>query len=385
MTKKLYDEKPYESRFAAKVADIKKEKGKTYVALDQTLFFPEEGGQSPDTGILAGFPVEDVQIKDGIIWHTLPEEAELTVGQNVEGEMDFSHRYDLMQQHSGEHLFSGLVYRKFGYNNVGFHLTEEIMTVDYSGPLSEEQLLELEKEANEAIWKNLPIICEYPSKEVLEKTNYRCKKEIDGAIRLVTVTDVDICACCAPHVRSTGEIGMLALTGWENYKGGIRITLCCGKRALAVLQENRSVVKDSMKALSTKAEEVVDSIGRLKEEIGALKMEKGAALEEMIALKAAQIKASPVIVEFAEGYDQNAQRQYMNALSEKAEKLAAVLVKTEDNTYRYMMASTTLDVKALQGKLKEEFAAKGGGKPPMIQGTLTGAPEEIRTYLEKQE
>lgn len=384
MTKKLYDEKPYESRFAAQVADVKKEKGKTYVTLNQTLFFPEEGGQSPDTGILAGFPVEDVQIKDGIIWHTLPEDAEVKEGQQVEGEIDFSHRYDLMQHHSGEHLFSGLVYGKYGYNNVGFHLTEEIMTVDYSGPLSEKQLLELEKEANQAIWKNLPIICEYPSKEVLEQTEYRSKKEIDGAIRLVTVKDVDICACCAPHVRSTGEVGMLTITGWENYKGGIRITLCCGKRAVAAMQENRRVVKDSMKSLSTKAEDVTAAIDRLKEEIASLKIEKGAILEEMITMKASLLEAKPVIVEFVEGYDQNAQRQYMNALSEKAEKLAAVLVKTGENTYRYMMASTILDVKALQEELKDKFEAKGGGKPPMIQGTLIGAPEEIRAYLEEQ-
>lgn len=382
MTKKLYDEKPYESRFAAQVADVKKEKGKTYVTLNQTLFFPEEGGQSPDTGILAGFPVEDVQIKDGIIWHTLPEDAEVKEGQQVEGEIDFSHRYDLMQHHSGEHLFSGLVYGKYGYNNVGFHLTEEIMTVDYSGPLSEKQLLELEKEANQAIWKNLPIICEYPSKEVLEQTDYRSKKEIDGAIRLVTVKDVDICACCAPHVRSTGEVGMLTITGWENYKGGIRITLCCGKRSVAAMQENRRVVKDSMKSLSTKAEDVTAAIDRLKEEIASLKMEKGAILEEMITMKASLLEAKPVIVEFVEGYDQNAQRQYMNALSEKAEKLAAVLVKTGENTYRYMMASTILDVKALQGELKDKFEAKGGGKPPMIQGTLVGVPEKIAAFLE---
>jgi len=383
MTKKLYDDMPYENRFEAKIVCIKEEKGKKLIELDQTLFFPEEGGQSPDTGTLAGIPVEDVQIKEGIIWHTLPVDADLKEGQCLQGEIDFAHRYDLMQHHSGEHLFSGLVYGKYGYNNVGFHLTEEIMTVDYSGPLTEEQLWELEKEANKIIWQNRPIICEYPNKEVLDKTDYRSKKEIDGAIRLVTVTGVDVCACCAPHVKTTGEVGVITITNWENYKGGIRITLCCGQRAVAYGQQNRSVIKEAMKTLSVKAEEVPEAIARLKEEIATLKTEKAELLSEVIAGKVKEVEAAPVLLAFEKGYDANAQRQLMNSLGEKAERLAAVLVETDTDTYRYMMASETIDVKALQGNLKEMFAAKGGGKPPMIQGTLVGKKEEIAAFLKE--
>ncbi|SFQ33248.1 alanyl-tRNA synthetase [Lachnospiraceae bacterium XBB1006] len=383
VTKKLYDEAPYGKLFSARVEQVKDEKGTKQVALSATMFFPEEGGQSPDWGTLAGYEVQDVQIKEGIIWHTLPAAAAIEEGQTVEGCIDFSHRYELMRHHSGEHLLSGLVHQRYGYQNVGFHLTEEVMTVDYDGVISEEELFELERAANEAIWKNIRIQCGYPEAERLKELEYRSKKEIDGPVRLVRIEGIDLCACCAPHVASTTEIGALMITGWENYKGGVRLTVSCGMRAIAMMQSQRAVVKESMRALSVKAEEIPEAIARLKEELQGEKGKKAALLTQLIEKKAAEMESAPVLVAFETEYDANAQRQLMNAMGEKAEKLAAVLVQTEEATYRYMMASNVLDMKMLQGTLKETFAAKGGGKSPMIQGTLVGKREDIEAFLKQ--
>ena len=382
MTKKLYDDAPYEKEFHAKIVEIKEEDKDKLVALNQTLFFPNEGGQNPDWGKLAGYEVKDVRIKEGIIWHRISDECSLEVGDEVHGEIDFWHRYDLMQQHSGEHILSGVIYKKYGYTNVGFHLTEDIVTVDTSGPLTQEQILELEMTVNNIIRENVKITTGYPCKEELSKLEYRSKKELNEEIRIVQIGEYDICACCAPHVASTGEVMSLQIVNWENYKGGVRLEIMCGNRAIKESIKQRLMLKQLSKELSAKQNSIVDSVKRLKEDNGKLKQEMANALNELISMKAKAVEAKEHIVVFEKNLDGTAHRNYANLLMEKASTVAAVLVtSSEEGEYRYIVGSNTLDMKKIQTELKEKFEAKGGGKAPMIQGTLTGKKEEITKYF----
>ena len=210
-TIKLYDQDAYAVKFTAKVLSCREniEKNRTTyeTVLDQTHFFPEEGGQSPDKGTINGVEVLDVQIKKDVIFHTL--KAPLTEGSKVEGEIDWTHRFSNMQQHSGEHIFSGLVHGKFGYDNVGFHLSDQSVTMDFNGILSDTEVREIEQKVNECIARNIEIEVTFPSKELEKQLEYRSKIEIEDQIRIVTIPGFDVCACCAPHVRRTGEIGIL--------------------------------------------------------------------------------------------------------------------------------------------------------------------------------
>ena len=263
-TIKLYDRDAYATEFEADIISCEPNKAddkRFDIILNQTLFFPEEGGQSPDMGILGGYRVVDVQIKNGVITHTVDisagdccimgkeevqtekkadgkiigmecasEKAELAAGVHVQGKIDWQHRFYNMQQHSGEHIFSGIVHRRFGFENVGFHLSDSVVTMDFSGVISPEDIAEVEHEVNVAISKNIPIEVTYPSRDELAQLEYRSKIEIEGQVRIVTVPGYDVCACCAPHVKRTGEIGMLKVMNYQNYKGGVRISILCGFR-----------------------------------------------------------------------------------------------------------------------------------------------------------
>ena len=263
---KLYDLDAYATEFDAKVVSCEavtynKQDGYA-VVLDKTLFFPEEGGQSPDKGTIDGKEVLDVQIKKDIVTHYMAEALE--EGAAVHGVLDWKHRFSNMQQHSGEHIFSGIVHREYGFNNVGFHLSDNIVTMDFDGVLTAEQVADVEYKVNEAIAKNVEIMAAFPSKEELAALEYRSKIEIDGAVRIVTVDGFDVCACCAPHVKRTGEIGLLKVMSVQNYKGGVRISMLCGFRALQAFREKAEVVSSLTGMLSTSQETIVERVGQMK-------------------------------------------------------------------------------------------------------------------------
>ena len=240
--------------------------GKQYrILLDATAFFPEEGGQSADKGTLNGLPVLDVQIKDVLIYHYL--EQPLEPGTSVTGHVDWKQRFDFMQQHSGEHIVSGLVHERFGYNNVGFHLSLNEVTLDFDGELTPAQIQEIELRANEIIYQNLPVEISYPSKEELATLSYRSKIEIAGQVRIVTIPGVDVCACCAPHVAHTGEIGMIKITNCQSHRGGVRLNILCGARALADYNKKQDSVTAVSVALSAKQDLIADAVLKLKDDI----------------------------------------------------------------------------------------------------------------------
>lgn len=381
MTKKLYNSQPYEKQFHGVVTQVREKEGVWEVALDQTLFFPEEGGQVCDMGTLNGEEVADVQIEQDVLWHRMKGECALKVGQEVTGTIDFARRYDLMQQHTGEHILSGTIYRNFGYANVGFHCSTDIVTVDVGGPLTEEEILRMEKEANEAVQRNAAIVVSYPTTEEQKELTYRSKKEIEGELRIVTIEGIDCCACCAPHVQRTGEVGSIQIVNWENYKGGVRLEIKCGMRAIKDACGKRAVLKQLNKQLSSKTEELPSAVERLLNENLQLKGELARLQEQLLGVKANEIPEQERIILVEEGMEGANHRKFVNLLMTKASLLTAVLVPVGENGFRYIIASDQLDLKALQEQLKLQFEAKGGGKAPMIQGTLYGEQEEILKFL----
>ena len=206
---KLYYQDCHIKTFKAVVTDcIKTEEG-YQITLDQTAFYPEGGGQACDLGTLAETNVLYVKEQDEKVVHICDKPLE--AGNTVEGRIDWARRFDLMQQHTGEHIVSGIINRRFGWHNVGFHMGSEVITIDFDGPIPAEALVEIEAEANQWVWQNLSIRCWYPSAEELPSVPYRSKRQLPWPVRVVEIPGVDTCACCGVHVAQTGEIGFIKL------------------------------------------------------------------------------------------------------------------------------------------------------------------------------
>ena len=259
--------------------------------MDQTAFFPEGGGQYADTGSLGEAHVLDVQENDGVIFHR--SDAPLLVGSRVEGKIDWSLRFMKMQQHTGEHIVSGLTHRRFGYQNVGFHLGSEDCTMDFNGEITKEQLREIEWEANHAVVRDLAVEVTYPDERTLETLAYRSKIEIEGQVRIVTIPGYDVCACCAPHVKTTGEIGQIRLTDVQRYKGGVRITMLCGVRALEDAQKKSDSTREISAMLCVKEDEISEGVSRLKEECAQWKMAYTQLRKEILTYRAKELLDQP--------------------------------------------------------------------------------------------
>lgn len=385
-TKKLYDANAYDTKFEAKVISCEKqeitakqgeEKILYAVILDQTLFFPEEGGQTPDKGMLGGSRVCDVQIKKDVIIHYVEEP--LQEGETVTGEIDWQHRFFNMQQHSGEHLFSGLAYRKFGYKNVGFHLSNQIVTMDFDHAFTPEQLEEMEWEINQAIVANVEIQTGYPEKEILDGLEYRSKIEIDGAVRIVEIPGYDICACCAPHVRRTGEIGMFKIQTAQNYKGGMRISFLCGFRALEEYRKKAQIISELSGILTTNQENLAEHVTKLKTQVQSLKTHLSNAKQEIMESKIKEISAEEInVILFEKELETPVMRNVVNKLVEKHEGFCGVFVGTEADGYTYIIGSKENDCREIATMMRTELNARGGGSPQMIQGSVSATEEQIR-------
>ncbi len=385
MTKKLYDLDAYEVEFDAEVISCEtveeKERTVYHVLLDQTLFFPEEGGQSPDKGIIGDCNVLDVQIKDDIIIHTV--DAPMEVGTFVHGRIDWKHRFNNMQQHSGEHIFSGTVHRKFGYDNVGFHLSDNIVTMDFNGVITEQEAAEIEYEVNEIITKNLPVQVTFPSKEELAHMEYRSKIEIEGQVRIVTIPDVDVCACCAPHVKQTGEIGMLKIMSLQSHRGGVRISILCGFRALEAFREKDKIVTTLSNAFSTNQEKLPELIEKMQKSNQDLKYQLAEAKQKLMALKMSEIPdAQEDVIFFESGLDTPVMRNVVNELVAAHKGICGIFVGTEEEGYNFIIGSSTRDCSKIAAILREKTGARGGGSPQMIQGSIKAHESDIREILQ---
>ena len=381
-TVKLFYEDAFMAEFDATVLSCEPYKDGYKAVLDRTAFFPEGGGQYGDTGYLDEIRVTDTKEKDGVIFHII--DAPIEAGKSAHGKLDWEKRFDRMQQHSGEHIVSGIVHHRFGYNNVGFHLADDYCTMDFDGPITKEQLLEIENEANQAIFHNFPVNVLYPAKEELHELDYRSKIEIEGQVRLVEIPGVDLCACCAPHVNHTGEIGMIKLISCDRHRGGCRVTMLAGVRALKDYQEKQAQVTAVSVALSAKPEKIGEAVLRLKEQQEATRFQ----LNRMQAIYLDQ-KLDSISPEdttallFEEDLDNVAVRNFVNSAVERFDGICAAFVGTDEKGYRYILGNKTKDVRDLAKELNSKFAGKGGGKPEMVQGSLTGAETEIRAAIKE--
>ena len=393
-TREIYYEDAYTAEFDATVLECSaRDKGGFSVVLDATAFFPEQGGQSSDLGLLRDstgreISVSHVSIRDGIISHITEEE--IPEGSAVHGVIDWEHRFSNMQQHTGEHIFSGIVNSRFGYDNVGFHLSDSEVTMDYSGVISDEDIRDIEFAVNRAIWENVVVRCEFPSEKELESIDYRSKKELSGQIRIVTVEDYDVCACCAPHVNRTGEIGILKVVSCQNYKGGVRVSILCGKRALKYLDGCQKLVSDLTGFFTTSGDKVLDSVIRQKDEIFELKGRLSAATEKLLKYEIDELAAEEsrpgVFLLREDALDGNEMRKVANALTERFTGISGVFVSAGGNSFRYILASGSdgRNAKDLQQRLFDKYGAKGGGSPQMVQGSLScDRITEVISFLEE--
>lgn len=389
MTQKLYDIDSHIQHFEAQViACTETEKGFA-VELDQTAFFAEGGGQQADRGELDGQKVLDVQEKNEHIYHYVKQPVK--VGKTVEGQIDWTFRFTNMQQHSGEHILSGIAYAWKGYHNVGFHMNDALTTIDFDGPLTAEELQELEIRANRVIYDNQPVTIEYPPQEELDQMDYRSKKKLTGAIRIVKVGDSDCCACCAPHVRTTGEIGIVKIVNAENYKGGVRLTIVCGERAVKDFDHKNQLLKEIGARLSAKPEQVAKAVEKQEKELQQLKEKMAALSQQLIQHKLEQVDAQGSVCLVETALDPVAARNLVNGLAAKVSGHGAVLLPKEktvpstEGEYQYIIGSTNEDVRPLAKELAAKFGGRGGGSAQMVQGTVMGDAEAIAAFLSQPE
>ena len=377
-TVKLFYQNQYMKEFSATVLSCVQEKELYAVVLDKTAFFPEGGGQEADKGTLDGIPVADVQEKDSTIYHYCV--SPLEIGKEVTGKLDFENRFFLMQQHSGEHIFSGVVHGLYGFDNVGFHMGKQFVSVDFNGVLTQNDLLKVEKITNDIIFENRKIEASYPSAEELKKIDYRSKKEIDGQVRLVSIEDCDVCACCGTHVRLTGEIGIVKVTSSIKYKSGVRITLKIGKKAVEDYEEKLEITKKISNLLSLKPEELVSGVEKLKDEL-AKSIYDNAQIKLSLFKEKIKDKSGNLCLMFENAITPEETRKMCDILADKV-RIAVVLCGNDETGYKFAMASRETDVREIGKNASAVLNGRGGGKPEMIQGSFNSAEENIRNFFQ---
>ena len=386
MTEKLYDNDSYLSEFECKVINLYNDDKIIYIETDRTAFFPEGGGQTSDRGWLNGTYVENVQIIDGKILHFVENLEEnvnkFKIGMNLCGKVDMKKRFSDMQQHSGEHIFSGIVNSLYGYNNVGFHLGTEIVTLDFDGVLNEDDICKVENLVNKAIWDNLEIKILFPGEDELEKIKYRSKIEIEGQVRLVEIPGIDMCACCAPHVKCTGEIGIVEVVNFEKYKGGTRVSILCGERALHDIRHKLNENRRVSVLTCAKQGETAAAVERLKNENEKLKYDIVGLNRQILMSKAESISQQKRIIVFDEMLEGKLLSDFTISLMSRADEFIACFCG-ENGSYRYCIASNSIDLRTMGKTLNSAFSGRGGGKPEIIQGTLCGTENDIRAFLEE--
>ncbi|WP_315322596.1 alanyl-tRNA editing protein [Stomatobaculum longum] len=380
MTEAIFDRDPRELCFAAEVLSSAERTadGETCFAviLDRTAFFPEQGGQKADRGTLGGAKVLDVTIRDGVITHLV--DAPLSVGSTVTGTVDWARRFDFMQQHTGEHMLSGLAHRLFGAENVGFHLSEREVQVDLSVPLGAANLAELERAVNEAVFRDIPVRAFYPDAAELAAISYRQKKELTGAIRLVEIGDVDTCACCAPHVARSSEVGLLKILSAMNYKGGTRLYLACGMRAFTAFAACLDEAKEISARLSAPLGELDRAVAKVQEKSAAAESRAASIAVELILAKAETAaqrgEQAPCLV--LPPLPESALQRALKPLRERFHSVIGLFSGAEETGYAFLLSGDGVDWKPFLAELRAH-GGKGGGGKDRIQGRIFCKATEI--------
>lgn len=380
-TIKLYENDSYIKEFSAKVISCEEIDGAFYVVLDQTAFFPEGGGQSADTGKIEDANVLDSQIKEDIVYHKT--DKPLKVGETVICSINWDTRFSRMQNHSAEHLVSGIIHNLYGYNNVGFHMNDRFITLDCDGALTETDIAKIELEANKAIYANKKINILFPKADELSKYDYRSKLDITENVRLVEIEDYDLCACCAPHVAHTGEIGVIKILSFMPYKKGTRIEMVAGLLAFNDYCGLHNSNKSIMNLLSAKRTETVYMVEKIYGDLSAAKYENKKLSAELALLQMEKYDIPNGVCAFVNNVSYDELRNCSNTLIEEFEYCYA-FSNTEENNYIYVVSSKENNIREAVQNLNQAFSGKGGGRETYAQGKITAnSKQEILEFFKK--
>ena len=378
-TRKLYYEDSHLSRFSAIVLSCQQVKAGFEVILDATAFYPEGGGQAADTGTLGSVRVLDTRERGDTVVHLC--DGALEVGAAVEGVIDYDARFLRMQQHSGEHIVSGIINRRYGYHNTGFHMGSDVITIDFDGVIPAEDLASIEAEANGAVWSNLPIRCWYPSPEELPNVFYRTKRALPWPVRIVEVPGFDSCACCGTHVKATGEIGVIKLFSAIGFRGGTRMEMACGKQALDILNGAYEQNKLVSQAFSAQITETGAAAKRMNELLAEQKY-RVVGLEKRIFAGIAECYVNKGnVVHFEDGLENTAVRELADAIAATCGGTAAVFSGNEISGYAFCLVTRDGDLRQLGKDMTSALNGRGGGKPQFQQGRVQAAKAEIEGFF----
>lgn len=381
-TKKLYYVNSHLSQFFGRVLCCQPCDQGFEVILDQTAFYPEGGGQAADTGTLGTVRVLDVRERGGAIVHLC--DGPVTVGQTLEGTIDYNLRFDRMQQHSGEHIVSGLINRRWGFHNTGFHMGTESTTIDFDGVIPADALPELERLANEAVWQDLEVRCSVPAPEVLPTIPYRSKRALPWPVRIVEIPGYDICACCGTHVARTGEIGIIKLLSVIPFRGGVRMEMACGNRALGILNRAYDQNRQVSQAFSAQWQETGEAARKMNDLLSQYKFRITALERQIFAATAAGYTGAGDVVHFEDGLDNVAVRELADAIAQVCGGTAAVFSGSDDAGYAFCLVSRTDDLRPLGKDLTRSLNGRGGGKPDCQQGRLQSPREAIAAFFARK-
>ena len=383
MTEKLFYKDAYQKTFEATVTECRERKSGYEIILDQTAFYPEGGGQPGDIGYLQTgdqkVEVTDTHEKDGEILHFCGQPLEK--GSKVTGSIDWERKFDLMQNHSGEHIVSGLIHHKFGYNNVGFHMGKDTVTIDFDGEFSVEDMCRFEQEANARIWANEQVDITSYTEEEAETVEYRSKKELHGVVRVVTFPNADVCACCGTHVRYTGEIGLIKLISLQKWKGGVRMEMLSGRKAMEYVADVCRQNQQISVALSAKPLETAEAVEHLKKLQMDQQFHAGALEQKLFQYMAKQYEGSGSVLLFEEGLAADSVRKLTAEIMETCEGRCIVCSGDDENGYKYAMGEKDGDLRTLVKEFNSTLNGRGGGKPFFVQGSVAATRKEIEEFF----
>ena len=380
-TRKLYYEDCHLTSFTARVHSCQETDKGWQIVLDATAFYPEGGGQACDLGTLGGVRVKDVREKGEAVVHLC--DGPLIVGAEVQGVIDYERRFDLMQQHTGEHIVSGIIHEWFGYHNVGFHMGAELVTIDFDGPIAPEDLPRIEAAANRAVWQNLPMQIWYPSEEEMPTVGYRSKRALPWPVRVVEVPGFDKCACCGVHVAQTGEIGIIKLFTCVKFHEGVRIEMACGGRALnyltAAYEQNRQVSQ----AFSAKIMETGEAARRMNEQLAAEKFRAAGLQKQVFVAIADRYRQAGQVLHFEDNLTPAQVRELCDAIGGICGGMAAVFSGSDEAGYSYCLMERGGDLRQLNKAMTAALNGRGGGKPEYQQGSVKAARAAVEDFFKE--
>lgn len=380
-TRRLFYEDVYIKEFEAIVLSCEEKDGKYYVILNETAFYPEGGGQPADKGTIENIPVVDVQYVDGELCHIM--ESPLEEGAQVVGRIDWDWRFDLMQQHSGEHIVSGMIHEKYGYENVGFHMGEEVITIDLSGMLNWQQVQEIENKVNNYIWTNQQVNIFYPDERQRKLIPFRSKKELTGEIRLVEFPGADLCACCGLHVTHASQIGLVKILSCKKFREGVRLEMLSGKRALNYLSSSTEQNSQVAVSLSVKEKETKDAVQRLLNEVYELKGKLAAEKQKNFERQAAACKDKGNVLLIEDEMEATEIRKCTDAILHTCGGTAALFAGNDTEGYKYAIGELDGNVRELVKQVNKELDGRGGGKSFFAQGSVKAGKKQIERLFQK--